>query len=353
MKIFFKIFTFITIVMKKTLLSLASLVLVSGMFGSHVNALELLISDLIVNWTPLVDDAYVQMLNNYDNTWWYLDSSSLACNNESGISVSSSIVEDGFIEPTEIYRLFVSPYRIEQLRSWDSSVDLSKIISKELVINGDENEVKFDISSADVDPDTAYYGFILPIDEYDQIWTPSKEFCFQLNQNLCMLDYECDTFDLVVNPVSNPEPVNTGNVETSEEEWTELHGAACVGMDLAHISHSSDGKNITLTWTAVDGDTVDIHVLNPDEEIYEKLATVKMSDEKYVYPMRWNWVHEFMFTNDCGTAKYKADEGIKEEEKKPEIVTPATWPAENILYIAIAAIVLYGAYVVFFRKSEN
>jgi len=59
-------------------------------------------------------------------------------------------------------------------------------------------------------------------------------------------------------------------------------------MDLAHVSHTTDGKNITLTWTAVDGETVDIFVLNPDEEIYEKLDTVKMSDEKYTYPMRWN-----------------------------------------------------------------
>jgi hypothetical protein len=92
--------------------------------------------------------------------------------------------------------------------------------------------------------------------------------------------------------------------------------------------------------------------LNPDEEIYEKLDTVKMSDEKYTYPMRWNWVHEFRLANDCGYVKYKAEEAI-EPEKTPEIVTPATWPAENILYIAIAAIVLYGAYVIFFRKAEN
>jgi PhoPQ-activated pathogenicity-related protein len=68
--------------------------------------------------------------------------------------------------------------------------------------------------------------------------------------------------------------------------------------------------------------------------------------------MRWNGVQNFMLTNDCGEVKYKADEGIKEWEPE-KIVTPATWPAENVLYIAIAAIVLYGAYVVFFRKSEN
>jgi hypothetical protein len=42
------------------------------------------------------------------------------------------------------------------------------------------------------------------------------------------------------------------------------------------------------------------------------------------------------------------------QEATPEkIVTPATWPAENILYIAIAAIILYGAYAIFFRKSDD
>ena len=122
-------------------------------------------------------------------------------------------------------------------------------------------------------------------------------------------------------------------------------------MDLAHVSHTTRGDKVTLTWTAVDGETVDIAILNPEEEVYEKLATVKMSDEKYVYTMRWNGEQNFMLTNDCGSVKYKADAAI---EKTPEkIVTPATGPAENVLYIAIAAIILYGAYAIFFRKSDN
>jgi hypothetical protein len=84
-------------------------------------------------------------------------------------------------------------------------------------------------------------------------------------------------------------------------------------MELANVRHTSDGKNITLTWTAVNGgENVDIAIFNPEQEIFEKLATVKMSDERYVYPMRWNGVQNFMLTNDCGEVKYKADEGIKE-----------------------------------------
>ena len=88
-----------------------------------------------------------------------------------------------------------------------------------------------------------------------------------------------------------------------------------------------------------------------DDEIFEKLATVNMSDEKYVYTMRWDGEQNFMLTNDCGEIRYKADANMSPEPEK--IVTPATGPAENVLYIAIAAIILYGAYTIFFRKSEN
>lgn len=339
--------------MKKSLLSVASLALAFGLFASCANALELQIDDLIINGEPVDSDAYVQILNNYDAQRWYSDSTALTCNEGDVISIVSSAAENNYYEPAQVYRLFLSPYRVEQLKT-DTSVDFSKVISKEANLNPDTNEVTFEISPYDVDPNTSYYGFILPLNEYDEFWTPSKEICFHVNQNICMLDYECDSLDLIVNPVvSDPTPVSTDNNETSDEnEWSDLHWAACVGMDLAHVSHTTDGKNITLTWTAVDGETVDIFVLNPDEEIYEKLDTVKMSDEKYTYPMRWNWVHEFRLANDCGYVKYKAEEAI-EPEKTPEIVTPATWPAENILYIAIAAIVLYGAYVIFFRKAED
>jgi hypothetical protein len=78
-----------------------------------------------------------------------------------------------------------------------------------------------------------------------------------------------------------------------------------------------------------------------------------MSDEKYVYTMRWNGEQNFLLTTSCGELRYKADAAMGEPQKDPEIVTPATGPAENILYIAIAAIVIYGAYTIFFRKSEN
>ena len=78
---------------------------------------------------------------------------------------------------------------------------------------------------------------------------------------------------------------------------------------------------------------------------------MKMSDEKFNYTMQWTGEQNFSITNGCKDFYYKADR-IKESE--PEITTtPATGPTENVLYVAIAAIILYGAYTLFFRKSEN
>ena len=77
-----------------------------------------------------------------------------------------------------------------------------------------------------------------------------------------------------------------------------------------------------------------------------------MNDKKFDYKMQWDGEQNFMLTNGCKEVYYKADAKQTSEPEK-EVVPPATGPAENILYIAIAAIILYGAYVVFFRKAEN
>lgn len=332
--------------MKKTLLSLTAFLSAFSVFFGAVSALD--ITDVFSNEVPLVDDAYTQVLNDYDSSWGYFDNEVIECNSTDGsLTITSPTIEDSGFDPATTYRLFLSPYRIGDIKNWDTSVDVSNIIMKEQTIETGAQNVTFNIGWWELNSNIAYYWFLLPIDIYDWIWTPSNEICFQLNQNICMLDTACDTLDWILNPVKEQEP----------ESMEEGHGAAgeCASMDLMHPGYTSDGKNITLTWTAIPGsDTLDIILLNPEEEVFETIATVKMSDEKYVYKMRWNGVHEFRFRSDCWEAKLKPkiEEGIATSEPE-KIVTPATGPAENILYIAIAAIVLYGAYTIFFRKSDN
>lgn len=347
--------------MKKSLLSLVAFVFGISAFAGIANWLS--ISDIFSNGEPSVNTAYTQLLNEYSPEWWYLDGVSLTCEVDGNgvLTLTSPRIWDSIDESATSYRLFVSPYRISQIKSGEPSVDNSNIkMFEQKVESSNVSEINFKLSKNEISDAQAYYGFITPLDMYDVVWAPSKEVCFQINKNVCMFDTECNTFDLVVNPApSEPEQNTTPETTTPTPEANpeanpeETHGSAeCVSMEYANVRHTSDGKNITLTWTSVGDGDVDIAIFNPTDEVFEKIATVKMSAERYVYPMRWNGVQNFILTNECWQAKYKADEGIVEWEPE-KIVTPATGPAENIMYIAIAAIILYGAYTIFFRKSDN
>lgn len=320
--------------MKKSLLSLAGIAALSAIVWGAVSA-QVEISDLFYDGTPIAEDSYSRLLNEYDSSRWYVNAS-VDCNVNNGVTITSPVVEDAEIDKANVYNLFLSPYRMDQIKYSDSSVDTSKIMMMKVEIGDSDDNVKFDISQYDVDPNVAYYGFISPADMFDVVGTPSKEICFKMDSNMCLQDTACDSLVAM----------------TTQNETIEQHWASCVGMDLANVTHIINGDTITLKWTAVDGDYVEIGVWDPDAEVYKKLWTAKMSDEKFDYKMQWDWEQNFQLTNWCKELYYKAD--AKRWEKTPEkIVTPATGPAENILYIAIAAIILYGAYAIFFRKAEN
>ena len=327
--------------MKKTLLSLAGLALVSAALLWGVNAQQLDISELFSNGAPLVDDAYSKVLTQYDTARWYLDDATVTCDsNNNTVNIVSPVVFDGDYYEVPSYRLFLSPYRIDQLKSWDSSVDQSKIIIKEVERDAASNEIRINVGEADgLDANQAYYGFVLPINDFDVVWTPTKEVCFQLNNNVCLQDSACDTLWFVASPSEESEVVE------------DFHWASCAWMDMANVTHTVKDGVVTLKWTAVDWDTVQVAIFDPESEVYKSLWAVSMKDEKFEYKMEWDWEQNFMLTNGCKELYYKAD--AKKESEPEKIVPPATGPAENILYVAIAAIILYGAYVVCFRKADN
>lgn len=323
--------------MKKSLLSLVGVVALSAVVWWFASA-QLDVSDLFSEGLPLVDDAYTKLLNDYDDTRWYLDAT-VTCEVNNGVTITSPIIEDSTIEDATTYNLFLSPYRVDQLKAWDSSINTSKIVMKKVEIGSNSDNIKFEVSSSDVDPDVEYYGFISPIDVFDYVGTPSKEICFKMSNNVCLVDTACNTLSNIV--------------ESQNTEEIENHGSAsdCVWMKMANVTHSVKGDVATLKWTAIEGDKVEIAIMDPETEVYKSLWTVKMSDEKFEYKMQWDWEQNFTLTNGCEWVNHKFE--AKRWEASEISVTPATGPAENILYIAIAAIILYWAYTVFFRKSDN
>ena len=89
---------------------------------------------------------------------------------------------------------------------------------KKVELGEGEDTARFTVSSSEVDPNTSYYGFISPADMFDVVGAPSKEVCFQIANNLCLQDAECNTLGAVS---------NTSNTEENVVE--EMHGAAgCV-----------------------------------------------------------------------------------------------------------------------------
>ena len=334
--------------MKKPLLWLVGLADLSAMFIGIANA-EVFVFDLFSNGAPLVDNAYTQVLKDYTPEWWYTTNDLIRGEFRDGdLHIIAPITEDEAYDNNTVYYLFFSPYRIEQIKSWNPSVDISRINMRQVEISADAENIEFLLWSAELDPEQAYYGFVSPVDIYENFWSPSNEICFKLSTSTYNQWEGCDAFELVLDPnnTTSDEPV------AWTEENQESHGAACVGMNMANITHVVNWDTITLKWTAVDGDVVQIAVFDPDEAYWKSLGAVNMTDEKFTYKMQWNGEQNFMLTNGCGEVRYKADAAIKEPE--PEKIVPTrVGPAENILYVAIAAIILYGAYVLFFRKSEN
>ena len=328
-------------------------------FGNFTSAL--FVSDVFGVNNTASSDTYQRILSEYDGNRWYASSDVISCDSaEKGFSITSPIVTDDDLYNADVYRLFLSPYRVRQLKNGSTDVDISKVIMKEFEITGESDKMQLDIPSDWLDKSQIYYGFILPINEYDEIGTPSNEFCFQLENNMCVWDEACDSLSLVINPVIT-ETADVSTEVVTEEHWSaideeieedEQHNAACIGMDLANVSHTISDDTITLTWTSLwDGSTVQIAIFDPDEEIYKALWTARMNDEKFEYKMKWDGEQNFSLTNGCREVYYKAD--ASRTPSKLQVVTPATWPAENVLYVAIAAIILYGAYVMFFRKADN
>ena len=335
--------------MKKPLLWLVGLAALSAMFIGVASA-AVAVPDLFTDGYPNMSTAYAQLLNNYDNTWWYTDSNFIWGDFiDWNLRITSPIIEDIELENATDYYLVVSPYRLNQLKNWDSSVDLEKVTMTEVELTADASNVEFIVWTPDYDSEQTYYGFIAPVDVYDVFGTPSSEICFKLSSSTYNQGEGCDAFELVLDPNATL-PEDTQDVENQENQ--ENHGAACVGMSMANITHVINGDTITLKWTAVDGDVVQIAVFDPEEQYWKSLGAVNMKDEKFAYKIQWNGEQNFMLTNGCGEVRYKADAAIKPSEPE-KVVPPATGPAENVLYIAIAAVILYGAYVLFFRKSEN
>lgn len=362
--------------MKKTLLSsLASLAIAWAFIGWSANA-ELDIMEVFPrNEAPTVQ-SFQRLLTEYSNTRWFEEDARPESQNisDNWVTFSFKKVRDDTTTEATQYRLFVSQYRVNDIMAWNDSINPADIIIKNVKWEKGNDIVNFEVNLSDgLEPSQVYYGFITPIEEYDSVWRPSAEICFNLENHVLSVWEACDSLSLLYDQSSDIEgsenQYGEGNAwEAANDEWNvdwqsdenwgwEDHGAAqtCdAGMDLANVSHTISNNRITLTWTSLWGCDVQIAIIDPTEEEYVSLWSVPMSNERFDYDMQRDWEHIFMLTNGIKEVVYKVDASRSEEVVEEWIVaTPQTGPAQNMLLIVIAAIIVYGAYSVFFRKNEN
>ena len=99
-----------------------------------------------------------------------MDGVSLTCEIDgNNLTIVSPRIGDSIDETAPAYRLFLSPYRISQIKSGDPAVDNSKIKMIEQKVESNISEVNFKLTTNDVSDSQSYYGFITPLDMYDVV----------------------------------------------------------------------------------------------------------------------------------------------------------------------------------------
>jgi hypothetical protein len=113
-----------------------------------------------------------------------------------------------------------------------------------------------------------------------------------------------------------------------------------------------------LRWTSIaGGGDADILLFDLQQEKFIRLATVRMSDERYDYTMTWDGQHLFRFRPlDGGTEVRYPVQAMRGTTPTPPPTTgkieklPPTGPVEDTLGMLLIALLIYGGYKLYQKK---
>ncbi len=244
------------------------------------------------------------------------------------VVISSPKIQDDIGNDVKTYIAMYSQSPMSAMLSNTSLIDQSK--EKVFTFTTVTNPVFLELNAvADtIDPTQVYYLTVLPKDDAGILGDISDEVRFKLSDQ------------------TSGEGVYTGSDSST-------HGAAGADMNLANVTHVKAGNQITLRWTAVNGsDKVDIFLFNPTSQVFTKLSTVNMSDEKYSFTATRNgeFIVKFMPNNGGREKVYTFTiDGLTATKVTPGTTTvikkvPHVGPAENVLVALFLAFVLYLLY---------
>lgn len=241
------------------------------------------------------------------------------------IVIKSPVIQDELGNTIKKYTVMFSQYPLSEILDNISLIDESREKTFEFTTVGTDVLMELTALTDGMSPSSVYYLSVIPKDGNNILWEISNEIRFKL-------------------------ATQTYGEWTYTDEPT-AHTAAWANMSLANITHTITNNNATLRWTAIDGsDKVDIFVYNPTSGIFERLASVNMSDENYTFALTRNGEYIVNFVPNNGWTEYRYTfivNGVTSTTPTttPTIgVIPATGPKENILIVLAIAIVLYIVY---------
>ncbi len=252
------------------------------------------------------------------------------------IIIKSPVIQDEFNVKIKKYTVMFSQYPLSQILEDPNLLDQSKEKTFDFTTVGTEITMELKTTEDVINPSTVYYLSVIPKDQNGILWEISNEIWFKLATQTS----------------------GEGNAPTASS----THTAPGANMSLANVTHTITQNKATLRWTSVDGSSmVDIFLWNPTSEVFERLSSVNMSDEKYEFTLRRNgeYVINFMPNNDGTEYRYtfvvngvtptSTSAGNTTSSTTPTIgKIPATWPKENILIVLAIAFVLY----IWYRKLK-
>jgi hypothetical protein len=315
--------------MKKLALSLGAIVLSIG---------SITVAQTMLSITDLFNAA----------SFGYTDQDSLIVTaiDTTSLTIESPVIKDYDGHGVVDYMITYSPYMVEDLIVTTDNTLLDTVREKKIRVSEDTAPVVLTLGVQDgIQAETTYYALVSPIEMYDELGTPSEQFCFNLSQERYDIGNACFNFD------------ESEEHSVSSETDTDTHSAASTRTDmpLANVTHSVSGNVITLKWTAVDGGgDIDILVFDPTLEKYSRVTTVNMSAEKYNYTMKWDNEHIFRFVPLDGGKEivYNVNAMRVAQPDTPVIgKVPATGPVENLLFVCLLSILVYGGYKYAKRKA--
>lgn len=134
---------------------------------------------------------------------------------------------------------------------------------------------------------------------------------------------------------------------------------------IVSYSYTTEWNDVKIFWTDVSNWwDIDINVQNPTTQDRLHFGTVKMSDETFVYTKQWEWDQkiwmipgdgweEIRFTIEWESTAAPAEATVEPTANRTVIpAVPKTGPDGNIIWIIIAAFVVFGWYIYIKKRAD-